>query len=89
MDKIRYVVSPLIKVARYWIDQKNLPRNVTIITPSSHYRGFDYNEENTLVLVGEEYDYPEFKISNRHSYVEMIDYVKLKMKLNKKEFKNE
>lgn len=85
-NNIKYIVSPNIKVGTYWARTLNIALNKIKIIHISHQAcGTSFTKENTLILLGEKFDYPEDLNMSRHQRIdfdEMLEIVTRRIRIN-------
>lgn len=87
MQEIIYIISIKETIAQYWCKKNNLDRSrIKIITRKEKGRGINFKKENTIVMLGKDYDYPESNPYLTHkeklNFYELLDIVKRRIKLN-------
>lgn len=88
-DEIKYLISIKQSFAEDWYKKRNYDKNkIKIITYTNQARGINFTKDNTLIMIGEDYDYPE---DNPHltriekdKFYELLDIVKKRIVLNTK-----
>ena len=83
---IKYIIAIKNQWANDWIKANNKKFNGKIISTLEQSRGINFREDNTLIMIGKEYDYPEqLNITNRDReiFYEVLGIVNRRIALNK------
>lgn len=84
---IKYIVTITKRTGRYWARKLKLNQeNIKLIENISHAKGIiDFTNENTLILLGEKYEYPEAQNVSRvakDKFYEVLKIVKRRISIN-------
>lgn len=88
-DEIKYLISIKQLFAEDWCKKRNWDKSkVKIIKYVDQARGINFTKDNTLIMIGKDYDHPE---SNPHltriekdKFYELLDVVNRRIDLNTK-----
>lgn len=95
MENIKYIVAPTFRCFEYWTKKLEIRRDkIKLILTPDDARGIDFTENNTLYLIGKEYDYPEiivrdFRRKQQDEYYEMLNIVRRRISINKRKQNNQ
>ena len=74
---IKYCIAPSTRIAEFWLKERGInPRTVKIIRGIDDYRCYNLTKENTLVVFGKEFDYPEYTLmglGKSHQFITLIE----------------
>lgn len=86
-DEIKYLISIKQSFAEDWYKKRNWDKNkVKIIKYCDQAKGINFTKDNTLIMFGEDYDYPEnnphLTRIERDKFYELLDVVNRRIDLN-------
>ena len=87
LDDIKFIISIKESFAKDWAMQKYFDLNkINIITRVEQARGIDFTNVNTIIMKGEDFDYPEssptLTIKEKDEFYKLLDLVNRRIKLN-------
>lgn len=87
LDDIKFIISIKEGFAKDWAMQKYFDLNkINIITRVESARGIDFTNANTIIMMGEDFDYPENNptLTNKEKdkFYELLNLVNRRIELN-------
>ena len=83
---IKYIITITKRTGRYWTRKLELnQKNIKLIENISHAKGINFTKENTLILLGEKYEYPEAQNVSRvakDEFYKVLEIVKRRISIN-------
>ena len=92
LDEIKYLISIKEFFAVDWYKRRNWDKNkIKIITNYERAAGINFTKDNTLIMIGKDYDYPEdmpqVSRTERDNFHKLLDIVNRRIVLNTKSIK--